>query len=268
MNAKKNISLKKLIDPATNTPATHSNSTPCIPVKYIIENILKITKYRKNIIEQNISNAGLSIPVGHVYDSMSRSFYQALSGSILRPIEIQKCKNNIDSTYGIKILLLGHLGDWESIGRKIAQETIHETYAVYHPLSSRLLNKWINKRRIAFNLKVIPSRLFIRHMISSHKENKTVNYIILADQRPYRIKNAPLFNFLGRPIAVNLYLDHLCKKYPIHFSYVRQHGNNIELIPLNTKESSLTKQFFSLLEEDIIQNPAQYLWSHRRWKTK
>lgn len=268
MNAKKNISSKKLMDPATNTSATHSNSKPCIPVKYIIESILKITKYRKNIIEQNIRNAGLSIPVSNVYDSMSRSFYQVLSSSIHSSVDIQQCKNNIDDTNGIKVLLLGHLGDWESIGRRIAQEAAHETYAVYHPLSNNWLNKWINKRRIAFNLKVIPSRLFIRHMISSHRENKSVNYIILADQRPYRITNAPLFSFLGRPIAVNLYLDHLCKKYPIHFSYVRQNSNYIELIPLDTKGSSLTKQFFALLEEDIIQNPAQYLWSHRRWKTR
>lgn len=268
MNAKKYKSLNKLIDPTAYTSEDKNYTYSCISIEYLIKSILKITKYRKNIIEENIDHAGCSIALDKVYSSMAKNFYQALSGSIPHIIEIQECMNYINNKQGVKVLLMGHLGDWESIGRTIAKEAVHETYAVYHPLSNRSLNQWINNRRKAFNLQVIPSRLFLRHIISNHKENKSVNYIILADQRPYRIKKAPKINFLGRPISVNLYLDKIYHRYPLNFYYLRQHSDRIELKSLDSEETSLTKQFFQLLEEDIIQIPEKYLWSHRRWKIK
>ena len=36
--------------------------------------------------------------------------------------------------------------------------------------------------------------------------------------------------------------------------------------PSSLEEGEITNRFASLLEEEIIQSPADWLWSHRRWK--
>jgi len=36
--------------------------------------------------------------------------------------------------------------------------------------------------------------------------------------------------------------------------------------PLDFKDFKITDRFFELLEEQIREEPAYYLWTHKRWK--
>ena len=40
----------------------------------------------------------------------------------------------------------------------------------------------------------------------------------------------------------------------------------ITLDPVNTEDGYITEQFARMLEENILADPAQWLWSHNRWK--
>jgi KDO2-lipid IV(A) lauroyltransferase len=42
----------------------------------------------------------------------------------------------------------------------------------------------------------------------------------------------------------------------------------LEQEPRNTQPGEITERFMRRLEEDILEDPRYYLWSHRRWKLK
>ena len=77
-------------------------------------------------------------------------------------------------------------------------------------------------------------------------------------------------------IAIYMNIKKLAKKLnsPIIFAKVnpKSHGYyeiEFELLtdnPKDTKEGEITNLHSKKLEEDINNNPAYWLWSHRRWK--
>ena len=62
-----------------------------------------------------------------------------------------------------------------------------------------------------------------------------------------------------------------CIVYYARFSKRKRGFYEIQFIlltdePRSLKEGELTKKMIALTEKSINENPANYLWSHRRWK--
>ena len=64
----------------------------------------------------------------------------------------------------------------------------------------------------------------------------------------------------GAPIVVTMSIRTACGRYKSIFREVEVREND-------TVEE-LTQRFTTIMEEVIRQNPEQYFWMHRRWKTR
>lgn len=101
---------------------------------------------------------------------------------------------------------------------------------------------------------------------------------MVADQSPYSARLAIWMTFLNQDTAVL----HGPEKYahiydlPVVFAKVnmiKRGFYEVEFILLEEDPSAsppgeITRKYIQALEKVIIDNPCNYLWSHRRWKLK
>ena len=84
--------------------------------------------------------------------------------------------------------------------------------------------------------------------------------------------------FFGKEVPVFMGAEKLARKMniPILFCNMQKSDNHKYIISFEllqedfeqVSEGGITKQYFNRLEQQISQEPSQWLWSHRRWKHK
>jgi KDO2-lipid IV(A) lauroyltransferase len=112
-------------------------------------------------------------------------------------------------------------------------------------------------------------------MVKNSKELTATAFI--ADQTPSPA-NAYWMTFLNQDTAVFKGTETIARKldYPvIYLSVIRErrghyriHGELLAEHPRDLPENALTELHTKRLEQDIIDHPETWLWSHRRWKHK
>lgn len=173
------------------------------------------------------------------------------------------------------ILATGHYGNWEWAGNAMALQTSYQLNALYKPLSSPYFDTFLQRLRTRFNRKVIRQDQAFRVM--SNYGTPPTTTAILADQAPLP-NHAYITAFLGQPTYVGKGLEKLAKKLDhavvyistqrLRRGYYTLQATLISEYPANTPDTWITEAYIQHLEADIYQQPATWLWSHRRWKNK
>jgi len=175
------------------------------------------------------------------------------------------------------ILFTGHFGNWELLGAVVAGcgYPLHVTDTNH---SNKLVHKIISGLRIRQGMKIIAPSEPLTRITGLLSANKFVAY--LADQDARR--DGIFVDFFGRP-ASTVRGPALCsvrKGCPIVPTFLIREGHDRHravferpLWPdprLKGREAihELTQRFTRLLETYVRENPGQYFWMHRRWKTR
>lgn len=101
---------------------------------------------------------------------------------------------------------------------------------------------------------------------------------LVADQTPGNIRSAFWLNFFSKPAP----FMHIPEKnaqrnnVPVGFAsfkkikrgYYKFETKIITLNPADTERGELTRKYRDFLEEQLREQPDNYLWSHRRWKAE
>lgn len=184
-------------------------------------------------------------------------------------------------------VLFSHCGNWEllggflgyrtSTGEKVAMTEDH-IRVVYKGLHSRFADQFFKRNRVAPLEKVgvsceLESSEVLRFAIKN-RDAKNV-YIYIADQYPYR-SAYELGMFMSQSTMAMLgsagvahKLGH-CVLY-MKMKRVERGRYEMTFVPITRDASEMTpeeimRQYFDILEEEIRQTPANWLWSHKRWK--
>jgi KDO2-lipid IV(A) lauroyltransferase len=175
------------------------------------------------------------------------------------------------------VLVIGHQGNWEFIGYAVTLMG-YPLHAIARPLDNPLIDRFLNRFRTGTGQAVASKYNVLRQMGEFLQQNKIV--IFLADQdarkhglfvpffgRPASTFKAPAVVALryGVPLLVaDLYRDGLMH----HIGTVHP---PLEAPPgLRGEEAVryLVEAYTRMLESFIRRHPEQYLWLHRRWKTR
>ena len=112
--------------------------------------------------------------------------------------------------------------------------------------------------------------------INEHPKEKFI-YIFPTDQYPYKgVSSHGVGKFMNQETLAMTGGTALACKMGMSVSYlrwkVRDRGRyGVEFVPICADASAetpegLMEKYYALLEQDIRQQPWNYLWSHRRWK--
>ncbi len=175
------------------------------------------------------------------------------------------------------IILTGHFGNWELLAASISN-TIAPLFPIVRELRSPRLNVIVSGYREKAGYSTIDRDTGIRQALRCLKRNELLGIVADVDTTV----NGVFVNFFGRP-AYTPYS-------PVAFALktgaailpsfiIRQPDGThqaiiekpLELKRCNDKEKELVKNtqiFTEIIESYIRKHPEQWIWMHKRWKTR
>lgn len=170
------------------------------------------------------------------------------------------------------ILISGHFGSWELNGGSIVNAGYHVTVVVKRQ-ANLLVDDLIKEYRALMGMTTVHRGASVKHLVKALRSGGIVG--LISDQNEG--KHGIFVNFFGKPASTPAGAAQLALKYdsPVvavmtkrlspgkYKSIVRQ----VPVLSGDTVES-LTERFTLILEQIIRENPEQYFWMHKRWKTR
>ncbi len=177
------------------------------------------------------------------------------------------------------LLLTGHIGGWE-VGSFVHSMHGHPMNIVVRPLDNPYLNRLAEQFRSRFGNRLLPKQDFARGLLASMHHGETVGILMDTNMTPPQGDFVPFFGVLactatglarvavktGAAVvpAFTIWDDQL-RKYRVQFEpairLVRTADHAADVL-------ANTALFNHALEEIIRKHPEQWLWVHRRWKTR
>lgn len=186
-------------------------------------------------------------------------------------------------------LLNTHCGNWELLGGLPGYESEdgasfsfseRDIYVVYKKMTSEVSDKVFALNRIAPLQMVgteceVESKNILRFSISN-KDRKCV-YIYPADQAPYRgTGKHPIGEFMHQQTNAMMGSMGVACKLSHAVVYMKMKRGErgryeVEFIPICEDASQMApeeilRKYYDLLEAELNETPANWLWTHKRWK--
>lgn len=250
-----------------------------------------VVRYRVQTIRRNLINSfpekskdEVRMIIKQSYRNLADIAIEALKGFTLTRKQLLKRYRIINpellSKYYEKgqsvIGLSGHLNNWEWGALAAALQIKHRPIAFYKQLSNPFIDRLMKWTRAKKGTTLVPIRETESTFFATR--NEKCLYILIADQSPVDLTKAFWVNFFNQDTPCL----HGPEKYGHLYNYplifigirrVRRGYYQVELTELCQNPRSLapgeiTKMYMNKLEDFIRENPACWLWSHRRWKRK
>jgi KDO2-lipid IV(A) lauroyltransferase len=177
------------------------------------------------------------------------------------------------------LVVTGHLGAWE-LSSFYHSLVGYPMGLVIRRLDNPLVDAFVNRIRCRHGNRVIHKDDFARGLISSMRSGETVGILMDTNMTPPQGVFVPFFGVeactasglarvaLKTDAAVLpgfLLWDALRGKYVLRF------GECMDLVRTGEAEADIlanTAAFTGAIEAAVRRNPEQWLWMHRRWKTR
>jgi len=265
------------------------------PLLYLLSDIIflimyRVIGYRKKVIFTNLKNSfpnktnqELKKIMSDFYRHLCDIIMESVKGFTISEKQLRKrliIKNPEFSNYfadkGQSIIFVGgHYNNWEICAQAFAMYSNHKCIGIYKPLSNAFINDKIYTSRSKYGMHLIS----MKQTKKSFEDGEEAKAIVFgSDQNPANPKRAHWVQFLNQDTAVLFGVERYSKEYnwPVVFvsiSKVQRGHYEVEysLItdsPTEQPHGKITEDFTKRLEQDIINKPQYWLWSHKRWKHK
>jgi len=263
-------------------------------VMYIISDFVafllqRVFKYRLAIVQQNLAIA-FPKKTEKERQEITNEFYQQFTDSFIETFKLLSISDkNFDKrfTSNVEVLnnlyaskqsvqiMAGHFFNWEFANWGAAKYGKYPFIGVYMPLSNPYFNKIILKLRMRYGSIMIPATSF-KTQFHKYATEGSYAMALAADQNPGNPLSAYWLPFFGRltPFVKGpekgALLNNTAQVF-VHFYRVKRGYYHSEYEVMTTspnyfKDGQLTALYVKVLEEKIKLKPANYLWSHRRWR--
>ncbi len=166
-----------------------------------------------------------------------------------------------------------HLGNWElsAFSHALMARPMH---VVVRPLDNPKIDAMVEKRRAMSGNFVIRKRDFVRPMLRALRENEAVG--VLVDQNS-GLDGGVFVDFFGIPACVNTGFAKLAARsgaavipgFALWNERERRYVLKFyPIVEMTGDEEEDTRAVQRSLEAAIAAHPDQWLWIHRRWKTR
>jgi len=177
------------------------------------------------------------------------------------------------------LIVTGHLGAWE-LSSFYHSLMGYPMSMVARPLDNRRLDKFVNGIRCLHGNHVLPKDDFARGLLRAMRAGQTVGILMDTNMTP---PQGVFVEFFGREACTASGVARVALKTgaavlpgfmlwePAERKYVLHFGPEVVFARTGDAEADIlaaTQQCVSVTEEWIRRYPDQWLWIHRRWKTR
>ena len=240
----------------------------------------------KSLVIDNLKKSNISLKKTHeqstdeIFGNYGRIFAEYpfiknfRNGKLEKYIQVEgkQYLDEIKSKNKKVVFISGHFNNFELMAMMIEKYGI-DLSAIYRPLNNIFLNKTMEKIRIKYICKkqIKKGRSGTREIIENLKKGSSIALMI--DQR---VREGSKVNFFGSLATTTTIPAQLVKKYkcdlvPIYIERRSKfHFKMYVSKPIKVSESKtieeITEFLNTVLEQMIVKNPLQWIWTHDRWK--
>lgn len=251
-----------------------------------------ILRYRRMVVTENLTNSFPEKSEKEIH-RIRKEFYSHFCDTFIETIKLwtiskeemkKRCKflnPEIFDKYKEQnknvITILGHYGNWEWLS-SFAIWRDANYLPVYKPLHNKVFDKMFLKIRKRFGAIPVAKDDTLRTMIKYRNEEKLSATVLIGDQTPKKNSINYWTKFLNQDTAILIGTERIAKKLDqavvfIKMTKIKRGYYEVDLIPLfdnpkETAEFEISEKHTRVLEDIIKENPAYWLWSHKRWKHK
>lgn len=252
--------------------------------------IYHIFGYRKKVVNANLHLAfpdktedEIKIIREKFYHHLSDMLLEAIKSITISEAEMKKryTFKNVEDIHKLEkenksiVLFMGHYASWEWVF--ILQKHInHMGYAVYKQLSNKYFDALVKRIRAKYNSYLITTKETFPTLIQA-KQNKqlTLNGFVF-DQSPKLDKAIHWQNFMGIKVPVHVGAEILAKRLDMTTLFLKvkkikrgyYEATIMDIIkdPNIMEDFKITDAYLKHVEDEILEAPEFYLWTHKRWK--
>lgn len=252
--------------------------------------VYRIIGYRKKTVRENLA---LALP--HLSEKerlvIEKKSYKHLCDMFLEMIktmtisvkEIEKrfVLKNVDYYLEIEkqgksiALMCGHYASYEwsiSINSRIT----FEGFAIYKRINNKYFDDLVKKIRSRFKAYLITTKETVPTIESNNEKGVKGLYGFASDQSPQVKQKTYWSKFMGIEVPVYTGAEMLAKKFDMNIMFMKIkkvkrgfYEMEFELLTDDAKsvpDFEITETFLRKVEQQILEAPEFYLWTHKRWK--
>lgn len=253
--------------------------------------IYYIFPYRKHIVRENLSNSFPEKSEEEII-RIEKQYFKYFANLVIEVVKMASISrselkkrvkfNNLElvEAYFSKgesvLACTGHYGNWELCMLALGAELSKPEYVIYKPLNNKVFDDWFYKIRTRFGNQFIPMRQTLRSIAATR--NEPTMFCFAGDQTPVGSEAHYWIDFMHQPTAVLMGMEKIALQTnrPIFYfkaKVIKKGYYEVDCIPLclepkATDGHQITDMQFALLQDILNEEPAYWLWSHRRWKHK
>lgn len=172
-------------------------------------------------------------------------------------------------------MMLAHYASYEWVISMNAYVKF-SAFAIYKRISNPYFDKLVRDIRSKFKASLITTKESIAVIVNNNKNKKLSIYGFASDQSPKITSAFHWQKFMGIEVPVHTGAEVLAKKYNMNMVFLKvkkvkrgYYEATFEVLTENAKEVpnyEITDRFLELVEQQILEAPEYYLWTHNRWK--
>jgi Kdo2-lipid IVA lauroyltransferase/acyltransferase len=167
----------------------------------------------------------------------------------------------------------GHLGNWElsAFAHALLTEPMH---VVVRPLDNPVLDALIKRSRTLSGNTILDKQDYLRGILRALAENQAVGILIDQNTLPEHGAFVPFFGHLACTGTTFAKLAHktgaaVIPGYALWVPHKRKYVLHFDpIFPMTGDVTNDTARLAAHFEAVIRRHPGQWLWLHRRWKTR
>lgn len=175
------------------------------------------------------------------------------------------------------VVAAAHYNNWEFL-TTAARASRLKMLSIYKPMHNKRIEQLVIRSRERLGSEAIPMQRVLRRIVRGEREGEPLLIGLIGDQAPDHGASCYRGQFLNQDTLMYKGAEDIAKRFnlPVFFSDMRRgnrrgdyvvHVREITQNPRDTPDGWITAQHAAMLELAIREEPAFWLWSHRRWKT-
>lgn len=268
------------------------------PIVYAFSNFVawmlhKVFSYRKDVIMKNLEYALPELSdternnlLSPIYRNFSDILLESFKSSFTSSQKINdryKFISNpeFDSKENVKngiVVYAAHYGNWEWGTITLQLQTDFQVIGLIKPLANKYIDRFIAKNRSENGTMLVDIYGSKEAIHGTYDQPSSIVYI--ADQNPSNKERAHKIQFFGKETLALHGAASYAKRYPEKpiwfYNIERVSRGRYTVSPIKIADANevgiteleITQRYFTALEKQIRKNPADWLWTHKRWKAQ
>ncbi len=267
-----------------------------LPLLYGLSSLLafiawRVVSYRRHVVLENLRIAFPELDVAGI-EALTRQYYRS-SGDVLvevmkspglsagqirarvRFVNLELIRERLGRGRPV-LLIAAHQCNWEWMLQALVLELGYPVDAAYKPLVDPWAEREMQKLRTRFGAHLVPAQQLLAELIRRRQIVRAI--AMVADQEPVASEQKHWTRFLNRDSAFFLGGEEIARKlrYATYFMKMRRisrghYEMEFELMVDDTERlpgGEFTERYVQLVETQIRESPADWPWSHKRWRLK